>query len=351
MTEIMPLKILIVDDNPHNLKVLATYMEECGYEWIMANDGKTALQAASADIPDLILLDVMMPEMDGYELCELMKADDLLKEIPVIFLTAKTETEDIIRGFQAGGVDYVSKPFNSEELKARIKTHLELKLSKDALIKTNQELKEVNHRLNQANEVIRISNAQLEEMIIQVETASITDPLTGLFNRRYLLKKIEDEVIRVKRFVKPFALILSDIDHFKKINDSYGHQCGDYVLKHISVVLQSILREQDTQGRWGGEEFLTFLPQTDQAGAAILAEKIRKAVEQEVFEYEGNAIRLTMTFGIAEYASGKTVDMIINEADLAMYAGKNNGRNRVALYRPEEDSISVYASGFQNAGS
>lgn len=329
MTNAAPLKVLIVDDNPYNLKVLATHMEECGYEWILADSGQAALDSAAADIPDLILMDVMMPGMDGYETCEAMKATETLRDIPVIFLTAKTETQDIVRGFKAGGVDYIAKPFNSEELKARIRTHLELKQSKDALRRTNEELVAANRKLNEAYEIIQINNAQLEEMILQVELASITDPLTGLFNRRYLLGKIEDELIREKRFQKPFSLMLSDIDHFKRVNDTYGHQCGDYVLKRISAMLRASLREQDTQARWGGEEFLAFLPETDCSGAALLAERIRAAIEQEVFAYEGHQIRMTVTIGISDYLPGKTIDTLINEADMALYEGKNSGRNRV----------------------
>lgn len=331
MTNTEQLKVLIVDDNPHNLKVLATYMEECGYEWILAASGQAALESTRADIPDLILLDVMMPGMDGYEVCELMKADEKLKDIPVIFLTAKTETQDIIRGFKAGGVDYIAKPFSSEELKTRIKTHLDLKHSKDALKSSNEELSALNNKLNEAYEVIQVRNAQLEEMILQIEKAAITDSLTLLFTRRYVLKKIEDEIIRVKRFEKPFSLIISDIDHFKKVNDTYGHQCGDYVLKQVGHILVSNLREQDAQGRWGGEEFLAFLPETDQIGASLLAERIRSAVEEEIFEYEGHQLQITLTLGVSEYRIGMTSDMVINAADMAMYRGKNSGRNRVEL--------------------
>jgi diguanylate cyclase (GGDEF)-like protein len=300
--------ILVVDDNAINLQIIAAIIDEMGYECSLAMSGADALEAMKLDVPDLILLDVMMPEMDGYEVCKIIKNNIDFNHIPIIFLTAMTESQAVLRGFEAGGVDYVVKPFNAAELKMRIRTHLELKKSKDQLNYLIAELQKTNEEL---------------------KYASITDPLTGLHNRRYMMQKLEEEMTRSKRYKTNFSIIIGDIDLFKKINDNYGHDGGDFVLKEFSNLLKSCLREQDSLARWGGEEFLMLIPETDLDGAVILAERIRKIVESKPYYYRDYEIYFTITFGVASYNHEDSISDLIKRSDNGLYEGKKNGRNQV----------------------
>jgi two-component system, cell cycle response regulator len=322
--------VLIVDDNTHNLQVLAEVVEESGYEAILAMNGGQALESVAVDEPDLILLDVMMPQMDGYEVCSILKKEKGLKDTPVIFLTARSETEDIVKGFEAGGVDYVVKPFNTAELRMRMKTHLELKKSRDKLKESNENFRKANEELNEANETIKLKNSQLKEVMGKLEFSSMTDPLTGLFNRRHIMDKIEEEASRFKRGNKEFSLIIADIDFFKKVNDTYGHDCGDYVLKQVSGIILESVREIDFVARWGGEEFLILIPDTGIEGGRVLADRIRMNIEKYSFQYNEIQLSLTMTLGVSIFDGTSTIDEIIKKADNAMYEGKKSGRNCIA---------------------
>jgi diguanylate cyclase (GGDEF)-like protein len=327
--------ILIVDDNHLNLKILADLAEDEGHEAVLAVNGTDALDFVRQELPDIVLLDIMMPDIDGYEVCRRLKQKDMTKDIPVIFLTAKAETEDIVKGFEVGGVDYLTKPFNTLELKARLKTHLALKWARD-------DLKQYNKQLKKANEFITRQNDQLKQVMKALELASVTDSLTGLYNRRYITSKIEEEVSRFKRNRKSFSIVIGDIDFFKRVNDSYGHACGDYVLREVSQVLQQLIREQDFISRWGGEEFLIMLPETGLDGAAATAERLRSGIEQHKYRYQQAHLLITMTFGVSVYDEEKTVDKVILEADNALYQGKAEGRNRVVLATGADSTVDVW---------
>lgn len=323
--------VLMVDDNPHNLRILTEMMEENGYETIVALSGKKALELVTIEKPDLILLDVKMPEMDGYEVCRILKADSLTRDIPVIFITVQSDVDDVIKGFESGAVDYISKPFNILELQMRTKTHLEVKQARDAQKLYNEELEKTNLELKKANEIIRTQNEQLREIAFRLEQLSQTDALTGLYNRRYLIEKLEEEVARYQRNRKPFSLIIADIDDFKSINDSYGHECGDYILKQIAKILTVSVRDIDSIGRWGGEEFLILLPETPVNGAQILAERIKNNLHNNVIVYNGTLISATLTFGIAMFEGEATVDAVIRQADYCMYEGKRKGKDCIIV--------------------
>ncbi|HEY8462650.1 MAG TPA: diguanylate cyclase [Bacillota bacterium] len=323
--------VLMVDDNPHNLRILTEMMEENGYETIVALSGKKALELVTIEKPDLILLDVKMPEMDGYEVCRILKADSLTRDIPVIFITVQSDVDDVIKGFESGAVDYISKPFNILELQMRTKTHLEVKQARDAQKLYNEELEKTNLELKKANEIIRTQNEQLREIAFRLEQLSQTDALTGLYNRRYLIEKLEEEVARYQRNRKPFSLIIADIDDFKSINDSYGHECGDYILKQIAKILTVSVRDIDSIGRWGGEEFLILLPETPVNGAQILAERIKNNLHNNVIVYNGTLISATLTFGIAMFEGEATVDAVIRQADYCLYEGKRKGKDCIIV--------------------
>ncbi len=299
-------KVLIVDDTPENLEIAGRVLEKNGYDIYVADSGQTALELLENVTFDLILLDIMMPDMDGYETCRIIKGNQRCNEIPIIFLTAKADSESVAKGFKAGSVDFIRKPFSSEELQARVSSHVALKLIREELEKKNTILKAV-----------------CEEL----EIAASTDPLTKLMNRREMLRKLEQEKVRCERNQKPFSVILADIDFFKEINDRYGHNSGDHMLKSISVLLGSLLRKQDSVARWGGEEFLILLPETPASGARVIAEKLRCSVEMAQFKKDLMEVCITMTFGVAAIHENEDLDELIGRADNAMYQGKDLGRN------------------------
>ena len=316
-------RILIVDDVPANVKILRELLIG-NYELFVATNGRTAVEVAEAKLPDLILMDVMMPEVDGITACGVLRSRPATAEIPVIFITAKSEVDDMVRGFEAGGVDYVTKPFNPAELNARVKTHLELRRSREQLQRYGRQLEEANRQLEDRNE-------RLNEAIEQLHMAAMTDPLTGLRNRRYMTMKIQEEMVRFKRSQRLFSLVIGDIDHFKQVNDQYGHECGDEVLRRVADTLRLGVREQDHVARWGGEEFLLLLPETMADGALLAADKLRRAVEGSQVQCLGREIKVTMTFGVTAYDESANMDTTIREADNALYLGKQRGRNRVVV--------------------
>lgn len=301
--------IMIVDDNPLNIKVLATILNDYS-ELLICTNGAEALEALKTEAPDLILLDVMMPGIDGYEVARIIRNDLGMKDLPIIFLTAKADAEDMVKGFNSGGNDYVLKPFNDVELKARVKNQIDLKCSRDQLIQ---------------------KNGELEELILKLEIASITDPLTGLYNRRYMMQRISEEAARFSRYGHSFVVVMADIDHFKSVNDQYGHECGDEVLKAVAQAMAIGLRINDVLSRWGGEEFLLLLPETTVEGGLLLAERIRKQVESVEVGYMQSAISVTLTLGLSYFDHGLTVDKVIFLADQGLYRGKKSGRNKVVV--------------------
>ncbi|MGE5340742.1 MAG: diguanylate cyclase [Candidatus Omnitrophota bacterium] len=306
--------ILIVDDVPQNLQLLGNMLRKRHYRIAVAEKGTQVLELVNTHkiIPDLILLDVMMPEIDGYEICAQLKNTPETCDTPVIFLTARTSVDDIVKGFECGAVDYVTKPFNGMELLARVKTHLELKRMREELVKKNKELLEIQEKL---------------------ELAARTDPLTQLSNRRDMLEKIESERIRFERSGKTFALVMGDIDDFKGVNDKYGHGCGDFILIETAEIMRSLLRKQDIASRWGGEEFLLLLPETNAEGGRILAEKIRDAIANHGYKYNDLMFSITLTFGVADFGPDHNLGIYdcIKRADSMLYEGKNTGKNCVRV--------------------
>ena len=302
--------ILVVDDVAHNLQVLCNILGKQQYKLAVARSGQQALDMMEKISPDLVLLDVMMPEIDGFEVCRRLSGSPRTRHIPIIFLTAKTDTESVIRGFETGAVDYVTKPFNSAELLARVNTHLELKYTREELIGKNKELTRAKKRL---------------------EAAARTDPLTLLSNRREILENIERERIRYERSGRTFTLLLGDLDNFKQFNDRYGHDCGDFLLVQVAKIMKSLVRKQDSVARWGGEEFLLLLPETNLEGGYTTAEKIKSAISGPSFIYNGISLNVSITFGVSMFGCTCTpeVDDCIKTVDMAMYEGKQQGKNCV----------------------
>jgi diguanylate cyclase (GGDEF)-like protein len=300
--------ILVVDDTPANLTLLAKILTEAGYSVRVAPNGTLALQSAFSQPPDLILLDIRMPEPDGYNVCRSLKTHPLTADIAVIFLSALSSSEDKLRGFDSGAVDYITKPFDSHEVLARVSTHLKLRSLQAELIEKNTALQKANTEL---------------------ERLATTDSLTGLHNRRAIQQKAEVCMTCAKRYGTPYSVIMFDIDHFKSINDTKGHDAGDRVLQTVAQCVQTVLRDSDILARWGGEEYLVLAPQSDAAESARVAERLRQIISSTQVDDIG---QITASFGVADFHDGDTFEKVILMADKAMYQAKQAGRNRVAVY-------------------
>ncbi len=283
--------ILIVDDSPSILQLLVHLLKD-NYHIKVANNAHRALELAQTN-PDLILLDVVMPDMDGYEVCTQLKNDEKTSNIPVIFITGKTRAEDEEYGLGLGAIDFITKPIRPAIVIARIKTHI-------TLIQQHQQLQQL----------------------------AMRDQLTGLYNRHYLLDFAAKKMAKAKRHDNPLSMIMLDIDHFKAINDQHGHTTGDVVLQDVATILQDNCRTEDVAARIGGEEFILLLDGCKIDHCQSKAEHIRQQVEQLMPQN----IRVTSSFGITEYlAEDKDFETFFNRADIALYEAKENGRNRVVI--------------------
>lgn len=286
--------ILIVDDVPTNVQALAILLKD-DYSVKVATSGERALQLAYQDPrPDLILLDVEMPDMNGYDVCKHLKMSEESIDIPIIFVTAKDTDYDEEYGLQLGAVDYITKPFRPAIVKARVKTHVTLKQQYDNLA-----------------------------------IIALKDHLTGLYNRHFFVDEGKSRFSRSLRHNEELSTVILDIDHFKAINDTFGHLAGDVVLKNVANVLETNKRKEDLIARFGGEEFVLVMEKCSAEHAKIKAEELRKKIEAS--EIEG--IKVTASFGIAERNdTTESFEQMLKNADEALYAAKENGRNQVRLY-------------------
>ena len=301
--------ILLVEDDPVQAKVTFDYLEKQGYHTILARDGRSAIKTVKTSPVDIILLDLVLPDLSGNEVCRWLKLNNDTKGIPIIMLTVKSSTMEKVAGLKAGADDYLPKPYNEVELNARIFASLRTKALQDEL---------------------REKNRQMEIVLSQVETLAITDPLTELFNRRHFEATIEKEFNRTVRYKSPTSCIMIDIDHFKSINDEYGHRAGDMVLREIARIIKECLRKVDTIARWGGEEFVVLLPGTGKEKAFAAADRMMKKVSGQSFP--GISKQITVSIGIAS-VPGSHIDnaeKLIDASDNALYEAKSKGRNCIA---------------------
>jgi two-component system, cell cycle response regulator len=306
-------RILLVDDHEDNIEVLKLRLESWGYGTDSVNDGAAALQYVEQSPPDLILLDVMMPEVSGIEVARRVKANKSLPFIPIIMQTALDSTEAKVEGLEAGADDYITKPIDFAELKARLRSMLRIKRLQEALEERERELLEVNERLRHMSQ---------------------TDALTGLDNRRHLNDRLEEMFQHAQRLAEPFSCVMCDLDHFKSVNDTHGHQVGDEVLKQLSGILKDEAREIDRVGRYGGEEFMLLLPGTVLDAAVTFAERVRKRIEGHTFSFPGGTLSRTASFGVSGWPHPKikACDSLVRAADDALYVAKEMGRNRVIRF-------------------
>jgi diguanylate cyclase (GGDEF)-like protein len=316
--------VLIVDDDPAHVRHVREGLAPQGYAFKEAHDGTQALSAIRQARPDLILMDVEMPGLGGVEVCRIVKAnsgEDGFGFIPVILMTAR-QAAGKVEGLELGADDYLVKPFDMLELSARVKSMLRLKALQDALVEKNRELDRANKELARRRE--------------ELLTLSRTDALTGLFNRRYFEERLNEEFTRSRRYGSPLSLVMLDIDHFKRINDTFGHPFGDQVLKAVAQTACSRLREVDLMARYGGEELIALLPETSPVDALRVCERVREAIASLGLEHPGadghvQEVRLTASLGVATVPAANltSAEALLMAADTSLYAAKGAGRNRV----------------------
>ncbi len=442
-------RVLIVDDEPMNLKLLAAHLKPAGYELLMAKSGAEALDLARRAHPDIILLDIMMPDINGYEVTRRLKADRNTRSIPIVLITALHAVEDKVKGLKAGADDFLSKPVDSNELLARVRSLTRMKLLEDELAlqkrsssylvpaltaekkklillieSDDSEAERWEKGLTEAGMVtvhaesgrrgmdlvavtspdlivldlmlpdmrgvdllrqlkkqeisknipvvtvatpgktaskaqvlesgaddclnkpvdarelqaciaaaLRRSNQQrwLQSKLHDMFVRSITDPLTGLYNRQYLYQNLIQRLNYARRYNHPFSLLMLDLDLFKQVNDRFGHLVGDDVLKQFAAILNKNIRSVDIAARYGGEEFVVVVPETRLQGAVALAEKLRRNVAAHTFPYLEDR-PLTVSIGVTEYHSDDLEpNDIIKRADQALYAAKHGGRDRISV--------------------
>jgi len=321
-------KILLVEDNEVQAMVAKEFLQKNGCEVFWVQYAAEAIKAALATPPDVILLDLILPDMNGKEVCRWLKGNGETKSIPIIMLTASNSLDDRISGIEAGADDYLTKPYDVGELRAKIYAALRTKALQDELRKKNR---------------------QLSELLRKVEELAITDSLTGLFNRRHIETILDREWKRSRRYNQCMTIGFIDIDHFKAVNDAFGHKAGDAVLKEFSDVLRKSLRDVDFTARWGGEEFLAVLPCTDRQQGTKVAARLLNDIASHRFRDTGQHA-ITVSIGLA--SSDLRIDgweKLIDLADNAMYEAKRDGRNRVGVAR--EDSLLPLDRGKDRQGS
>jgi diguanylate cyclase (GGDEF)-like protein len=285
----------VIDDSEFIHRLIRMRLRKEGLEVSAEYSGQKGLERSVEDVPDLVLLDVDLPDLDGFEVCRQLKENSATRHIPVIFLTGNVTTEAKVRGLDLGAVDYVTKPFDDVELRARVRAALRTKRLQDIL-----------------------------------EQQSYLDALTGLWNRAYLNHRLEAELKVSSRYERSLGVVIGDIDHFKSLNDTYGHLFGDVVLQGLAEVFRHEARQSDIVTRYGGEEFVLLLTDTQLDGAIGLCERLCAAVERRSFDARDAKVTVTASFGVTtteEMGEGLTPETLLAEADAALYASKQGGRN------------------------
>jgi len=311
-------RILVVDDSKAQLDWVQQALVREGFDVRTATDGKEAIRKVRTEAPDLVLLDMVLPDMDGLEVLRIVKARSDEHFIPVIILSVKADLDSKVAGLRIGADDFLAKPFAEAELLARCAAMLRIKRLQDEL---------------------RVTQKKLEEQ-------SITDALTGLRNRRFFDERLHEEFGRAQRYSDPVSLIMLDLDHFKRVNDRHGHQTGDLVLRESAELIRASLRDPDIPARYGGEEFAVILPKTHVQGALAVAERVWRAIGNKVFRHSVERVgetspavelRVTVSIGVAFFPSKDiaSAELLVKYADEALYQAKRSGRNSICLYQAQ----------------
>ncbi|HUA57678.1 MAG TPA: diguanylate cyclase [Verrucomicrobiae bacterium] len=305
-----PFRVLVAEDNPIFESMLCKILGKWGYQAISVRDGETAWKILqSDDSPRMAVLDWMMPGLDGVEVCRRVRNVGREPYTYIVLLTARTESEDLIEAMDAGADDYLTKPFRNHELRVRLRA--------------GRRILDLQEELLRAREALRVQATH--------------DALTGLHNRASVLDILHHELARSDRENQPVAVLLLDLDRFKHVNDAFGHPAGDAVLRETAQRIKSALREYDSVGRYGGEEFLVVLPGCGGESAYRQAERVREAVGAAAVEFSGSTLRVSCSIGLAYRDLAEKTDAcsLIREADVALYVAKNLGRNQVAAFATE----------------
>ncbi len=297
------MKVLIADDSPTTRFSLRNNLIEWGYEVEEACDGREAWRLLNLDDPPRIaILDWMMPEMEGVEICRKLQDRSNGPFVYTILLTSRNDSKDLVCGLESGAHNFQFKPYSPIELRSHVN---------------------VGKRLVESDD-------KLKEYAAQMERLATTDSLTGILNRRHFLKCGEEEIERACRYERSLSILLMDIDHFKNVNDTYGHAAGDEALRTMTKMCRLALRTNDIFGRMGGEEFAAVLPEIDIKNALEVSERIRMSLEKLEIDYDGKPIRITVSIGVTSLESlDRNIESLLKRADKALYTAKNNGRNRI----------------------
>lgn len=301
------MRLLLVDDDAVTLMMLNEVLTRWGYTVDTVNDGNEAWDSLNQPgHPHLLILDWMMPGLDGLEIVKRLRSRRDGHLYYIIILTSRDRTGDVATALDCGADDFIAKPYNPDELRARVN---------------------VGRRVTCLNEALAINLHKLEDANNTISRLAATDELTGLYNRRYFNEQLQNSLSAARRHDHPLSLVLIDLDHFKQVNDSFGHGGGDQVLQKFSQLLQEMVRSEDTLARWGGEEFILLLPHTELEQATVLAERIRTALSQLCCS-EAPAV-ITASFGVASLQPDEDGSSLIKRTDEALYRAKQHGRNRV----------------------
>ncbi len=343
----MTANLLIVDDNGDHLDLMVDILkQDKRYHVFPALSGEQALEIMGDKEIDIAVLDVVMPDMDGYEVCKQIRRRHRLKPIQIVMISGFNHKNDLDELLELGADDFISKPITALELQARIKAAL-IRLQNQAKLygdldqdqPTDEDgkgrrvstLMAENQQLRREYQKVRRINEELEENCQQLEQLASMDALSGLLNRRTLFQRIEMEIERSMRLGLPLTGIMIDIDHFKRVNDNHGHQCGDLIIQEIGAKLNRSLRKYDYAGRYGGEEFFVIFSNTSAETAETIAERFRKDMGETTFDCEKDHFSVTISIGVAQYNPEEFPDKWISRADAAMYRAKQMGRNQVVV--------------------
>jgi len=333
--------LLLVDDNLEHLNLMHEMLKlEDRYKLFKASSGEEALRLLAAEEIQIVLLDVLMPGMDGYEVCRQIRQRYSLAPIQVLMISGLEQRGDLEQLLEYGADDFISKPITPLELSARVRAavirlqdHAQYLAGRAAATGDGRRgrissLLAENRELRREYQKVRRINEDLERSCQELEMLASLDPLSGLLNRRTLFQRIEIEIERSLRLGLPLTGIMIDIDHFKRVNDNFGHPCGDMVIREIGARLTRSLRKYDYAGRYGGEEFFVLFSNTTSELARSIAERFRKDVEDSAFPWENEMLKLTVSIGISQYIPGESPERWISRADAAMYRAKQRGRNQ-----------------------
>ncbi len=310
-------KALIIEDDENQRDIVKKILSNINLEVLEASDGRDAEKYLYNPDISIIISDIYMPYKDGFETCKMFKSRETFKHVPFIALTTRGNMENLKKVLELGANDFINKPFSIDEFVSRIKVQLRLKKYYDEIQKHIAEEERLNMSLIDLNE--------------KLNSMAITDYLTGVYNRRYIMEYLKTELEKCKRYNHDLSIMIIDVDHFKKINDTYGHKSGDEVLKYICNLISENIRQSDVFGRIGGEEFLIVFNDTDVENASNKAEKIRSLIEKSKVEDNGKEISITISAGVTEYTKDDHVDSIVNRADQALYNAKEDGRNKIIV--------------------